>query len=414
MTKLINNFLFVILFCFYFNLNSQSNSNTIKVKEIEWKDGYLDIHFIHTGRGNASFMVFPDGTSLLYDAGDARQRKKNPYYEPFLNHNKTAPERTIKYIEYFNPKDSIDYAVISHFHNDHYGEVLAHTAYSKKGDYQLTGITSVGDSIPFKNIIDRAFPDYNYPYDLRTPDGKEDKTLINYLKFIIHHQKKSGLNAEQLVPGSNKQITLKHDLKTYPTFEVRNVKSNGFMWTGVDDNVGKYPFIPPLVNNKGYYNENPLSIAFKISYGLFDYYVGGDIPGVNKYPDYDIETPMANIVGQVEAMTLDHHGHKDATNHYFLSQLKPQVIAHQSLHDPHFAENVQYNLKISGADVYSPYVGDTMKEWYKKWMKKSYKSTEGHFFIRVYPDDYSFEVFVLNETQDGYTLKFRSEKYQSK
>ena len=169
---------------------------------------------------------------------------------------------------------------------------------------------------------------------------------------------------------------------------------------------GKYPFNPPLVNNKGYYNENPLSIAFKISYGLFDYYVGGDISGVNKYPDYDIETPMANIVGQVEAMTLDHHGHKDATNHYFLSQLKPQVIAHQSLHDPHFAENVQYNLKISGADVYSPYVGDTMKEWYKKWMKKSYKSTEGHFFIRVYPDDYSFEVFVLNETQDGYTLKF--------
>jgi len=381
---------------------------------IKWNEGYLDIHFIHSGRGNVSFMLFPDGTSLLYDVGDAKQRTEHPYYPPFLDEEKTAPERVIKYINYFNPKDSIDYAVVGHFHNDHYGQVLKTTPFSKKGDYQLTGIAAVGDSIPYKNLIDRAFPYYNYPYDLRTPNGKEDKTMINYLKFIIHHQKNSNLNVEQLIPGSKEQITLAYTPQDFSNFSVRNVKSNGAMWTGVDDNVGMYPFNPPLVNSKGYYNENPLSIAFKISYGKFDYYVGGDIPGINKYPDYDIETPMGNIIGQVEAMTLDHHGHKDATNPYFISQLKPQVIAHQSLHDPHFAENVQYTLKKSGADVYSPYVGDAMKDWYKKWIKKSYKSTKGHFFIRVYPNDYSFEVFVLDETEDGYMLKQRSKKYQSK
>ena len=380
---------------------------------LKWSEGYLDIHFIHSGRGNVSFMVFPDGTSLLYDVGDAKQRESSPYYPPFLDEEKTAPERVIKYINYFNPKANIDYAVISHFHNDHYGEVLKDTPYSKKGDYQLTGITAVGDSIPYKNLIDRAFPHYNYPYDLRTPNGKEDKTLINYLKFIVHHQKNSGLNVQQLVPGSKIQVTLQYSTQDFPNFSVRNVKSNDAMWTGVDDNVGTYPFNPPLVNNKGYYNENPLSIAFKISYGEFDYYVGGDIPGINKYPDYDIETPMGNIIGEVEAMTLDHHGHKDATNPYFISQLKPQVIAHQSLHDPHFAENVQFTLKKSGADVYSPFVGDAIKNWYKKWMKKSYKSTKGHFFIRVYPNDYSFEVFVLDETEDGYIVKQRSDAYQS-
>jgi hypothetical protein len=31
---------------------------------------HLDIHQIVTGRGNANFMMFPDGTTVLIDAGD--------------------------------------------------------------------------------------------------------------------------------------------------------------------------------------------------------------------------------------------------------------------------------------------------------------------------------------------------------
>ena len=74
---------------------------------------------------------------------------------------------------FFSPKDTLDYAVISHFHNDHYGKVEKETPYSKKGDYRLTGITAVGDSIPFKYLIDRAYPDYNYPKDLRKKNGNK-------------------------------------------------------------------------------------------------------------------------------------------------------------------------------------------------------------------------------------------------
>jgi hypothetical protein len=36
-----------------------------------WTPGTLDIHQIVTGRGNAAFMMFPDGITLLLDAGDA-------------------------------------------------------------------------------------------------------------------------------------------------------------------------------------------------------------------------------------------------------------------------------------------------------------------------------------------------------
>ena len=36
----------------------------------EWKEGYLDIHTIATGRGDAALIVMPDGTSMMIDAGD--------------------------------------------------------------------------------------------------------------------------------------------------------------------------------------------------------------------------------------------------------------------------------------------------------------------------------------------------------
>ena len=35
-----------------------------------WQPGMLDIHQISTGRGNAGLYIFPDGTTLLVDAGE--------------------------------------------------------------------------------------------------------------------------------------------------------------------------------------------------------------------------------------------------------------------------------------------------------------------------------------------------------
>ncbi|MBQ1336712.1 MAG: hypothetical protein IIY32_00195, partial [Thermoguttaceae bacterium] len=35
-----------------------------------WQEGELDLHIIHTGAGDNAFHVFPDGTTVLLDAGD--------------------------------------------------------------------------------------------------------------------------------------------------------------------------------------------------------------------------------------------------------------------------------------------------------------------------------------------------------
>jgi hypothetical protein len=39
-----------------------------------WTPGCLDIHHIATGRGNATFILMPDGTSLLIDAGSTNDK----------------------------------------------------------------------------------------------------------------------------------------------------------------------------------------------------------------------------------------------------------------------------------------------------------------------------------------------------
>src|SRR3569833_1059842 len=38
-----------------------------------WTAGYLYIHHISTGRGNSAYIVMPDGTTLLLDAGETDQ-----------------------------------------------------------------------------------------------------------------------------------------------------------------------------------------------------------------------------------------------------------------------------------------------------------------------------------------------------
>ncbi|RPI20839.1 MAG: hypothetical protein EHM61_26170, partial [Acidobacteria bacterium] len=47
---------------------SLAHNQTVNAPLPPWTEGTLDIHQINTGRGNAAFFVFPDGTTLLVDA----------------------------------------------------------------------------------------------------------------------------------------------------------------------------------------------------------------------------------------------------------------------------------------------------------------------------------------------------------
>src|SRR5688572_31447753 len=167
-----------------------------------WKPGYLDIHHINTGHGDAAFYIFPDGTTMLLDAGEmdpngARVNSpRNAKLHP--NNNKRAYEWIADYIKLFHPTPSIpilDYAVVTHFLDDHFGSYYKGAAPSASGDYFLSGITGVGEILKFRKLLDRGYPDYNYPHPLKkdlilkkvveSPD--EYKAIVNYWKFTEYH-----------------------------------------------------------------------------------------------------------------------------------------------------------------------------------------------------------------------------------
>ncbi len=393
--------LFIVLFLFPLIVQGQSIA--------PWQEGYLDIHHINTGSGNSTFFVFPDGTTMLLDAGDvdrsAKTRINNPLkIAPRLPDSTfTAAQSIHEYLINRSPTNQIDYAVITHFHPDHYGALGPSSKPSRYGSYQLSGITEVHEYNPVKKLIDRDFPTYQYPVNI-VKNNFDSTTFKNYLNFIQHHLQRKSFSVEALKAGSKNQITLVHKRAKYPTFQVRNIKSNGDIWTGEGD--GSTNVLPSSLS-RDLYNENPLSMAFKISYGAFDYFTGGDMTGITGFGFpawFDVETPVAKVVGKVDAMTLNHHGMRDASNEFFLHTLAPRVIVQQSWSSNHPGEEVLHRI-ISPAtyegprDIFATYVHSETITTYGRWLTDHYKSIRGHVVIRVLHDGGQFMVYILDDTQ---------------
>lgn len=212
-----------------------------------WQKGYLDLHHINTGWGNAAFYIFPDGTTMLFDAGEMNPTDsraftpRNAAMRP--NYSRKPYEWIAYYIRQVAPKtDSIhiDYAVISHFHDDHFGSWYPGAPLATGGKYYRSGITGVADLIPFRLLLDRGYPSYNYPFNMKRlvqqNSGGEinyAKTMSNYFDFIAAAKLK-GMQVDQLKAGSRKQIQMVYNARQYPDFYVQGVKSNGTIWTGRD------------------------------------------------------------------------------------------------------------------------------------------------------------------------------------
>lgn len=375
-----------------------------------WAKGYLYIHHISTGRGNAAYLVLPDGSSLLIDAGEtdpdsiAALAPLKPFpARPNADHD--AGYWIADYIRQFAPKDrpvGLDYALITHFHTDHMGDVLPSSPYSATGAYQLSGITEIADLIPIKTLLDRAAPAYSVPVDLRAcHDDNSQKTLTNYLK-LVDYRRQHGQEVVGVQAGALDQIRLK-DPSAYPTFHIRNIASSGVIWTGRGDEAEHY--IPLDAVRDCQFDENPFSNVIKIDYGRFSYYSGGDIPGVPNYKQpywRDMETPIAAVVGPVSAMTLDHHGNRDTINGNILRALRPRVIIQQNWLSAQPGEEVVVRMASrefyrGPRDVFSTGMAPETRASIGQIMDQLYKSYEGHVVLRVAPGGSSYEVFILED-----------------
>lgn len=390
-----------------------------------WREGYLDIHHISTGSGNATFMVFPDGTTLLFDAGDvdrvARTRTPNPLKAspPLPADSISAGQSIVNYIRFFHPETKqLDFGVVSHFHSDHYGSLKAGQRLSRLGNYRLTGITEVHESIPFNYLLDRDYPDYNYPVDLRSK-VLDKEVFANYLIFVNSQVQAGKLKASSLRAGSITQIRQRIHADKYPGFKVRNIKSSHSLWTGKDSLSVR--IIPAAINEKDY-NENPLSLALKVTYGSFDYFTGGDMTGLQGFglPSwFDTETPTAAVVGPVDVLSINHHGVRDASNLEFLHLLAPRVLVQQSWSTNHPGEEVLHRMiaptTYAGArDIFATYIHPETVITYGRWLNDNYRSQRGHIVVRVYPGGSQYEVWVMDDSRYSNQAILRTPVYTSR
>lgn len=388
-----------------------------------WKEGFLDIHHINTGGGNATFFVFPDGTTMLIDAGEldpADPRTKS------ARNTKVKPDTTrhpgewiARYISKsmaFRANDkALDYAMLTHFHDDHMGEVSSFSKKSATGPFLLTGITEVGEHVPIKKLVDRGWPDYSYPKVTDT------KTMRNYQSFLEWGVKNKGTKVEKAVAGRDDQFTLVRNPEKYAKiFQIRNVAVNGEVWTGVGQVTrAHFPDIKNL-SPQMLPSENMCSIALKISYGKFDYFSGGDLPGNVKpgMPQWqDMETPVAKAVGPVEVQILDHHGNRDAQNEFLLQTLRPRVLVipvWSSDHPGHDVLDRIYSQAIypGEREVFATDMLEANKLVIGELLDKL-KSDSGHVVIRVQPEGNTYHVYVLDDSNEEQKIKSVHGPYQA-
>ncbi|PXA90984.1 hypothetical protein DMC47_26670 [Nostoc sp. 3335mG] len=383
-----------------------------------WQPGELDIHHINTGRGEASLLILPDGTSMLVDAS-GKTNEKAPFTLPTRPDATRAPgEWVARYVRRVLPRDAqrIDYAMISHFHGDHMGTVVEGSPMARQGGYQLSGITEVAEHVPIGTIVDRGWPDYAYPAPI------PGRNMRNYRKFLQWQSANRGLRVERFEPGRSDQIRMLHRPGDYPVVTIRNIAANGVVWTGQGN--ATRALIPPLSTLKPdrYPDENKLSIAFRLSYGAFDYFSGGDLsvkgeeavaPGEDPM---NVETAVGVATGAVDAMKANHHGSWDANSAPFLRALSPQVIVIDSRAEGHpavnsFARFTSTAIWPGKRDIFITNVSPaTFKTTYG--IDKA-ASTQGHVVIRVAPGGASFRVFVLDDTDETMRVKAAFGPYRS-
>lgn len=356
-----------------------------------WSEGYLDIHTISTGRGECIFLILPDGTSIVVDAGEfSREGKK---YKNVLQrpNAQTRPTKAFgDYIRHFNPYDAVDYFNLSHFHMDHMGNMEPEYTKCAEGDYTLTGVMALYHQVPFREVIDRAYG----AYDSLKVKAMSVQVMDEYKKFLDYHVAKGNIKASQFELGAVNQFAMKHNAAAYPNLKIENICSNGYVWSD-----GKAVDVYEGIRDK--IRENAASCGFVVRYGKFDFLTAGDIGDY-----YDLELRVAEAVGEVEAVKAHHHLSPHSMCQPSMEVLSPQILVATSF----YVRDIQPDkskfgyIDNLGCDIYCTSVGESLLEQYPKEYAVC-KATSGHIVIRVAPKGDSYMVYTLDDTDSKYRVK---------
>jgi beta-lactamase superfamily II metal-dependent hydrolase len=403
-----------LLFVFFSLFPASKSYSQLEGTFPRWQAGEMEIHHIYTGRGECVFCIFPDGTNMLIDAGDTGPHRDPRTTHGSPNESKQPGEWIARYIlrllDYRSEK-TIDYAYLTHFHGDHMGGVFPDSPKTKKGgDYVLSGLTEVAEYVPFKKMIDRDWPTYQFP------KPQKGKTFENYKSFINWNTENSEMKMERFQVGSNTQFSLLLKPEKYPGFEVRNIIANGKIWTGKKNKTKM------LFPKDASVDENKSSSGIRISYGDFDYFNGGDITGritMNTPKWRDVETPVGNVLGPVEVCEANHHAWVDAMNENFVASTQPQVFILQVWNVSHI--NLSTLRTMSSKELYPgdrliipTNIPEISRTYLGESRVKQLSGNGGHAVVKVTRGGKEFKVYLLTTEDESMQINSVFGPFQSK
>jgi beta-lactamase superfamily II metal-dependent hydrolase len=370
-----------------------------------WSPGTLDIHQIVTGRGNSALTIFPDGTTLLFDAGDAGEQA---YAEQRPDSSRTPAQWIARYVQHMleGSEVRLDYAVLTHFHPDHMGKIDGTEPLSPHGNYRLRGLTEVLDAVPARRLIDRGWPDYGY---LPPPD---DAMFKNYKAFVAAQTAAGRLAMMGAKAGSASEIVEVRKPSPADRFEARIISVNDRVWTGRGDETKvRFPALDTIKVADDKPTENMCSITLHLRYGQFDYFTGGDMPG---YPVpgapawHDTETDVARAIGPTDVHVVNHHGSIEEENPTWLATLKSRVMIVPAWSATHPSPDV---LKRMLSPRVYPDPRDIFITVYREATKATtgpratqVASDHGHVVVRVEPGGARYWVIVIDDTTESYKV----------
>jgi beta-lactamase superfamily II metal-dependent hydrolase len=109
-------------------------------------------------------------------------------------------------------------------------------------------------------------------------------------------------------------------------------------------------------------SENDYSVAFIVSLGNFDMFIGGDVSGQDyvggfNYEYHDTEKGLSVDVGEVDVYCVNHHGSDHSTNQDFVDTMQPQVsVISVGLNNAygHPRQTVVDRLDAAGSQIICP------------------------------------------------------------
>jgi beta-lactamase superfamily II metal-dependent hydrolase len=253
--------------------------------------------FIVFNVGQADAMlVLHGGKSMLVDAGVARDKRSRPAF-------RDIPRR----LEALTGRRHLDYMVVTHYHADHIGS-HASGRDASLGELGLWGLIA-DERVTIGTLVDRGFLIF----------GEKGATQKSYEASLPLWMKR----AIQRRVAAKDRMTI--DMGPGLTVEVVAVNGAGRLLEIHRKRPGFFDQYPP--------SENDYSIALKFTQGDFELFSGGDLTGQDTVRQFgttassynDIESRVAQRVGDVEVYRVNHHGSDHSSNACFLQVLHPEV-----------------------------------------------------------------------------------------